>query len=151
LASKCSLCLGSFSSSQRDGGRLAAMTFPNAERAEPGVSGNGSQGNDHAGELISSLDSKAQAETASASYEASQLKRDRATRAEMVERQNALYNIVLEMQPMTVRQVFYQASVRGLVEKSEQGYGKVQRALVEMRRAGMLPFDWIADNHPLAA
>ena len=79
-------------------------------------------------------------------YEASPLKRDRATRAEMNERKEALSNIVWEMKPMTVRQVFYQASVRGLVEKTEKGYGKVQRALVEMRRDGMLRFDWIADN-----
>jgi len=47
---------------------------------------------------------------------------------------------------MTVRQVFYQASVRGIVDKTEAGYGKVQRALVDLRRDGRLPFDWIADN-----
>ena len=47
---------------------------------------------------------------------------------------------------MTVRQVFYQASVRNIVEKSEAGYGKVQTDLVLMRRAGDLPYDWLADN-----
>jgi hypothetical protein len=30
----------------------------------------------------------------------------------------ALYEIVSEQQPMTVRQVFYQATVRGVVDKS---------------------------------
>jgi len=50
------------------------------------------------------------------------------------------------MKPMTVRQVFYQASVRGIVEKSEGGYTKVQTDLVQMRRAGKLPYDWLADN-----
>jgi hypothetical protein len=45
-----------------------------------------------------------------------------------------------------VRQVFYQASVRGLVEKSEAGYTKVQTDLVLMRRAGQLPYNWLADN-----
>jgi len=47
---------------------------------------------------------------------------------------------------MTVRQVFYQATVRGLVEKAESGYGKVQADLTVMRRAGELPYDWLADN-----
>jgi hypothetical protein len=58
----------------------------------------------------------------------------------------ALYAIVSQMKPMTVRQVFYQATVRNLVEKSEAGYTKVQTDLVQMRRAGMLPYDWLADN-----
>ena len=48
--------------------------------------------------------------------------------------------------PMTVRQVFYQATVHGLVEKTESGYGKVQTDLTVMRRAGELPYDWLADN-----
>ena len=47
---------------------------------------------------------------------------------------------------MTVRQVFYQATVRGIVEKTEAGYTKVQTDLVQMRRAGELPYDWLADN-----
>jgi hypothetical protein len=64
----------------------------------------------------------------------------------MGERHEALLAITAEMQPMTVRQVFYQASVRGLVDKSEAGYARVQRALVELRRSGRLSFDWIADN-----
>jgi len=50
------------------------------------------------------------------------------------------------MHPMIVRQVFYQASVRGIVDKSESGYTKVQTDLVQMRRAGVLPYDWLADN-----
>ena len=47
---------------------------------------------------------------------------------------------------MTVRQVFYQATVRGIVPKNENGYQMVATALADMRRAGMLPFRWIADN-----
>ena len=50
------------------------------------------------------------------------------------------------MKPMTVRQVFYQATVRGIVEKTEAGYAKVQTDLVQMRKAGALPYDWLADN-----
>jgi hypothetical protein len=47
---------------------------------------------------------------------------------------------------MTVRQVFYQATVRGLVEKEESGYTKVQTDLALLRRSGVLPYDWLADN-----
>jgi hypothetical protein len=47
---------------------------------------------------------------------------------------------------MTVRQVFYQATVHGLVEKAESGYAKVQVDLTKMRRDGSLPYDWLADN-----
>jgi hypothetical protein len=78
--------------------------------------------------------------------EASHIKRRRATKSEVMSRRSALLGIVAEMGPMTVRQVFYQATVRGLVEKSESGYTKVQTDLVQMRRAGVLPYHWLADN-----
>src|SRR5215472_15117712 len=42
--------------------------------------------------------------------------------------------------------VFYQATVRGLVEKAESGYGKVQTDLTLMRRDGSLSYGWLADN-----
>ena len=41
------------------------------------------------------------------------------SRAEIEERRAALFDIVAAMRPMIVRQVFYQATVRGLVDKSE--------------------------------
>lgn len=47
---------------------------------------------------------------------------------------------------MTVRQVFYQATVHGVVDKTEAGYSKVQTDLVAMRRNGSLPYGWLADN-----
>lgn len=47
---------------------------------------------------------------------------------------------------MTVRQVFYQATVQGLVPKTEQGYGIVKTDLTLLRRGGYLPYAWLADN-----
>jgi hypothetical protein len=79
-------------------------------------------------------------------YEAGHIKRKRATKAEVEERRDSLFEIVEAMKPMTVRQVFYQASVRGIVEKSEAGYNKVQIDLVQMRRAGEMPYGWLADS-----
>jgi hypothetical protein len=79
-------------------------------------------------------------------YQASPIKRVRATKHEVICRRAELLSIVSEMKPMTVRQVFYQATVLGVVEKSEAGYTKVQTDLVQMRRSGLLPYDWLADN-----
>jgi hypothetical protein len=79
------------------------------------------------------------------SYQASQIKR-RSTKAEVETRRETLLGIVENGRPMTVRQVFYQATVRGLVEKEESGYSKVQTDLVWLRRNGELPYDWLADN-----
>jgi hypothetical protein len=45
-----------------------------------------------------------------------------------------------------VRQVFYQATVQGLVPKSEAGYAIVKHDLGLMRKAGDLPYEWLADN-----
>src|SRR5438045_9386788 len=73
-------------------------------------------------------------------------KRHRSTKAEVRLRRENLNQIVSAMKPMTVRQVFYQATVRGIVEKCEAGYAKVQTDLVLMRRAGEMPVDWLADN-----
>jgi hypothetical protein len=79
-------------------------------------------------------------------YQASPIRRQRATKAEMQARRSALLKIVAAMKPMTVRQVYYQATVAGLVEKTEAGYDKVQRDLADMRRDGSLPYSWLADN-----
>ena len=85
------------------------------------------------------------AETAGV-YPASRIKRKRATKAEVENRRRELFDIVQEMHPMSVRGVYYQATVRSLVEKTEGGYDKVQHDLVLMRRAGDLPYGWITDN-----
>jgi hypothetical protein len=79
-------------------------------------------------------------------YQASHIKRHRSTKSEVEARRAALYSIVSAMRPMTVRQVFYQATVHGCVEKSEAGYNKVQTDLVIKRKEGSLPYHWLADN-----
>jgi hypothetical protein len=82
----------------------------------------------------------------STTYVASHIKRRRSTKAQVGQRRDDLLDIVAGMKPMTVRQVFYQATVRDIVEKSEAGYTKVQTDLVLMRRDGLLPYEWLADN-----
>jgi hypothetical protein len=53
--------------------------------------------------------------TASPVYQASPIKRTRSTKAEVEARRKALFDIIEAGRPMTVRQVFYQASVHGLL------------------------------------
>jgi len=83
---------------------------------------------------------------AAASYETSPIKRQRATKAEVEDRREALLAIIEDGKPMTVRQVFYQATVRGIVEEAETGYDKVQTDLTRMRQASEMPYGWLADN-----
>ena len=84
--------------------------------------------------------------TTPATYQASSIKRQRSTKAEVEARRDALFWIVQAGKPMTVRQVFYQATVQGLVEKEESGYAKIGTDLTILRRAGELPYNWLADN-----
>ena len=70
----------------------------------------------------------------------------RPTAAEMEERCEALIEIVNEVGPATVRQVFYQASVRGVISKDEARYNKVQYLLVKLRCSGEIDYDSIAST-----
>ena len=79
-------------------------------------------------------------------YVTSPTKRRRATKAEVEDRRERVYEIVEDGRPMTVRQVFYQATVKGTIEKTEAGYRKIQTDLVVLRRSGMMPYDWLADS-----
>lgn len=71
----------------------------------------------------------------------------RRTPAELRALDAALCKIVSEVRPATVRQIFYQAVVRGLVEKDEaRGYRLVQRRLLYLRGRRIVPYGWITDN-----
>lgn len=82
----------------------------------------------------------------SAVYEARPVKRGRATRAEMERRRDALLDLAREHRPASVRNIYYRAVVAGLVPKDDGGYRKVQTMLVELRRSGALPYEWLTDN-----
>lgn len=80
-------------------------------------------------------------------YRACPIKRGRRSRAEIADIKSAIYDAIKPQKPMTVRQVFYQLVVRGIVDKTENEYQRtVIRLLTEMRLAGELPFDWIIDE-----
>src|SRR6516164_8805657 len=81
-------------------------------------------------------------------YEASQINlRHRATRDEMAERAAFFIAYARRHGPVTVRQLYYRAEVEGIsgIDKTDAGYDKVQRQVLELRRAGQLPYTDIAD------
>ena len=55
------------------------------------------------------------------SYETSPVKLKRATKAEMIERANFVADFTREIAPVTVRQVFYAATVNNIIEKTDDG------------------------------
>jgi hypothetical protein len=84
---------------------------------------------------------------AAAAYRSSPIKRRRRTKAEVGALKAALYDLVADERPMTVRQVFYRAVAAGLVAKTEAEYkATICRLLGDMRRRDELPFEWLADN-----
>lgn len=71
----------------------------------------------------------------------------RRTRSQIDEIRAGLYRLLEAENPMTVRQVFYRAVGEGLIEKSETEYrATVIRLLTDLRRSGVMPFDWLADS-----
>jgi hypothetical protein len=74
-------------------------------------------------------------------------KRLRRTKAEITAVRTAIIDVLSKDNPQTVRQVFYALTVRGVIAKAEIEYQRtVIRLLVEMREAGIIPFEWLADN-----
>jgi hypothetical protein len=76
-------------------------------------------------------------------------RRYRRTQSELAEIDAAIYEIAETERPVTIRGLFYRVMSAGLVPKTEQGYGVVQRQALKMRRAGALPYSWITDGSRL--
>jgi hypothetical protein len=69
------------------------------------------------------------------------------TKANVAAIRAAIIEILTADHPQTVRQIYYQLVVRGLVQKTEIEYSQtVSRLLTEMRLAGELEWSWIVDN-----
>lgn len=79
---------------------------------------------------------------------ASLIKRKRASRDEMEERAQFLINYAHAHGPVTVRQLFYAATVAGVpgIDKTEGGYNKVQVQVLDLRRAGRMRYSCISDS-----
>jgi hypothetical protein len=79
-------------------------------------------------------------------YGTSAVKRSRRTNAELADLHRAILTVCEEDHPLTVRGVFYRVMSAGAVEKTEKAYAAVQREVLKLRRAGLLPYEFIADG-----
>lgn len=76
------------------------------------------------------------------------IKRERRSRGRIDQLDAQILDVLREDHPQSVRHVFYRMTDPRLpepVDKSERGYRHVQHRIVEMRRAGRLPYGWITD------
>lgn len=66
----------------------------------------------------------------------------------MAERADALVRLAEENGPCSVRHLFYAATVAKVpgITKDDSGYGKVQRQVLELRRAKRIPYRQITDG-----
>lgn len=81
-------------------------------------------------------------------YGAGTLKRERRTKDRMTTLDAQIMAVLREDHPQSVRHVFYRMTDPRLsepVEKSDRGYRHVQSRCVKLRRAGLIPYNWIAD------
>ncbi|MGO8901588.1 MAG: hypothetical protein ACLQU5_25025 [Isosphaeraceae bacterium] len=75
------------------------------------------------------------------------IKRQRRSKTDMAGIAEAIANALAVDRPMTVRQLFYRLVSQGAIGKTEAEYkSTVIRLVGGMRRAGVIPFSWIADN-----
>lgn len=85
--------------------------------------------------------------TASLLSAANDNKRHRGTVEEMEIRARFLIAYASRHSPVTVRQLFYAATVAGLpgIQKDDNGYSAIQQQVLKLRRAGRMPYAHIAD------
>src|SRR5829696_6495580 len=79
-------------------------------------------------------------------YAAGLIRRKRSTKAEMTDRYRALVEIVTDAAPTGVRFCYYRAVSQGIVPKTDNGYGMVQRAPMHLRGTGIVPWESITDS-----
>lgn len=73
-------------------------------------------------------------------------KRKRRSNAEMEAIKIEIYDTLKLDNPQTLRQLYYQLTVKGVIEKTDAEYKNLARLTAEMRKRGILPFSWFSDN-----
>ena len=59
---------------------------------------------------------------------------------------NAIHAVAEADRPVSIRHIFYRMVTQNLVEKTNKGYQQLQKATVDMRDDGALPYAWIEDS-----
>jgi hypothetical protein len=73
-------------------------------------------------------------------------KKGRGRSANTVKIGNALHNLLQVHHPMTVRQVYYQLVAAQEIPNKRASYQKISSLLVDLRKDGTIPWDWIEDR-----
>ena len=60
--------------------------------------------------------------------------------------EDALMEFAERYRPVTVRQLYYQCVVLGLVVKDEGSYKKVDKLVKKLRENETMPWDWVRDG-----
>lgn len=79
-------------------------------------------------------------------YGARPVKRPRRTNAEIEAINQAIVRIMTADHPMTLRGLFYRLVSEGAIGKTEAEYKNTGRYLLDLRRAGRVPYAWVADH-----
>ena len=72
--------------------------------------------------------------------------RGRPLNPEVTERRRRITEMAERFQPASIRQLYYQAEVAGLVPKTDAGYRAVQHDRLVLRQQGDIEYDWISDS-----
>ena len=73
-------------------------------------------------------------------------RRKRSSRSQLQDLDDAIWEATQRENPVSVRGIFYRVEAAGFVPKSEAGYRQVSREVLKMRRAGVLPYNWVTDG-----
>src|SRR5688572_19175242 len=74
--------------------------------------------------------------------------RERRTKDRVGQLRSQIYEVLEADHPQSVRHAFYRMTDPRLpepVEKSDRGYAQVQDRITKMRRARLIPYNWITD------
>ena len=74
------------------------------------------------------------------------MRKRRRTQEQMETLRSAIYAVAEIDTPVSIRHIFYRMVTQNLVEKSDKGYQQLQKATVDMRDTGALPYSWIEDS-----
>ena len=76
------------------------------------------------------------------------IKRTRRTKADMAVICDAIHEVLEDDHPQSVRHVYYRLCSHpyALVPKTEAGYQTIKRKLLDMRKAGLVPWSWVSDG-----
>jgi len=73
-------------------------------------------------------------------------KRKRRTKEQMALFRDAIRRTLMNRNPQTVRQLFYQLVSQGVIEKTENQYDAVSVQSLKLREQGVIDWEWIQDT-----